>query len=107
MASNWTEESINNTGFSNGTENIINPTPPAWAEQDANVSDTSIVLSDGWSVDVDGTLLDLTFKYNNITHFSINDNGTLGMMTHTELPTNADIGSIAMKGSDLYINKED
>ena len=107
MASNWVEESINNTGFAVGGEEVVNPTPPAWTQQDANVSDTSITLSHNWNVDVDGTLLDLTFKYNNITHFSINDNGTIGLLQHTALPSTADIGALAMKGSDLYINRED
>lgn len=105
--SNWVEESVNNTGFAIGEEEIVNPTPPAWAQQDPAISDTSIVLSDGWSVDVDGVLLDLTFKYNTITQFSINDNGTINLKNLDTLPESADIGALAMKGSDLYINKED
>lgn len=105
--SNWVEDSVNNTGFAIGEEEIVNPTPPAWAQQDPAVSDTSIVLSDGWSVDVDGALLDLTFKYNSVMHFAINDNGSISMKNLSELPETADIGAMVMKGSDLFINKED
>ena len=107
MSSNWIEDSVNNQGFANGANEVVNPTPPNWGLQETGNSDTSLLLSDGWTVDVDGTLLDLTFKYNNVSFFSINDNGTLGLLQHTDLPSSADVGSVAMKNSNLYIYQED
>ena len=104
--SNWTEDSINNVGFTQNDEEIVNPTPPAWGTTDPSTADTMLQLSNGWSLHIDDTLLDLTFKYGSDVHVAINDNGTIGFKSLNELPGDADIGSIALVDGKLYINEE-
>ena len=102
--SDWVEDSINNTGFTQNNEEVVNPIPSQWTT-DSSSSDLSIVLSNNWSIHGDDDMLDLTFKYGPNIHFSVNDNGTIGLKTLTELPNDADIGSLAQMGGKLYINE--